>query len=388
MKISEHVHAIPIVDRETDLFESLWPLDDGVNYNSYVVTGSEGAAVIDTVHEAFFDEYVERLFEIVDPADIRYIIVNHMEPDHSSSLELLLNHAARAEVIISRTGANLFKIPGNVHPVSDGGVANLGDVSLQFHATPWTHWPETMITHVPEDRIVFTCDIFGAYGAYPELKASDWNEYLLEARRYYVTVLSKYAKFASAAIAKIQALNPEKIAPGHGIVYEGEKLKEILSLYRDWTAGHREGRALILYGSMYGSVHDAVSTLVDLLESAGVEVDALDLSREDWSYAMTFVLGADAIVVAYPAYDADIFPPVKYFLQTVLDKGLLEGKDIFAIEAHGWSPTEAKLRVLLGDRLKKFIPFSQKQPLAVETLEALAEEISNIIGDYDAGSSE
>ncbi len=379
MNISKHVYAVPVVDRETDLFESLWPLDDGVNYNSYVVVGDDGAAVVDTVHESFFDDYFEKLLEIVDPADIRYVVVNHMEPDHSSSLKLLLNHASRAEVVISQTGANLFKLPGRVRAVSEGDLVDLGGASLQFHMTPWTHWPETMVTHVPEDGVVFTCDLFGAYGAYPSLSAEDWNDYLLEFRRYYVTVLSKYARFVRSAAAKVRALNPTLIAPGHGIVYGGKQIPEILGLYDDWTSNHREGRILILYGSMYGSVHGRVLALVEALESRGLEVDALDLSREDWSYAMTFVLGADAVVVAYPAYDADVFPPVKYFLQTVVGKGLLDGKPIFAIEAHGWASTEAKLHSLLGERLKEFISFSSRQPLSLDVIEGLADRLASII---------
>lgn len=377
MKLSDHVHAVPIVDNETDLFESLWPLDEGVNYNSYVVVGSEGAAVIDTVHEAFSEEFLEKLGSIVDPEKIRYVVLNHMEPDHSSSVEVILQQAPNAKVVVSQTAAAMFRLPGDVFPVKEGDELSLGDVTLRFHSTPWVHWPETMITYVPEDGVLFTCDLFGAYGAYPNLQAKEWNEYLLEARRYYVTVLSKYAKFVKSAVAKVRSIGPEVIAPGHGIIYKADRLKEMLDLYDSWTSNHREDRVLILYGSMYGSVHDAVHVLVDFLEGEGVEVDALDLSREDWSYAMTFVLGAGAVVIAYPTYDADVFPPVKYFIQTVRDKGLLEGRPIYVIEAHGWSSSEAKARQLLeGLDIRGFYSFSQKQPISVSTLEELAEELA------------
>ena len=380
-RISDHVFAIPVVDNETDLFESLWPLDEGVNYNSYVVIGSEGAAIVDTVHENFFDEYLEALKEIVDLENVKYVVVNHVEPDHSSSLRLLLEHLQNAKVVISKTGATLFNLPGEVLPVEEGNEISLGDVTLRFLMTPWTHWPETMVTYVPEDGVVFTCDLFGAYGAYPNLGAEDQDGYLLEARRYYVTVLSKYAKFVNSATAKIRSLNPKILAPGHGIVYSGDSLVQILDLYSDWSSGHREGRALILYGSMYGSVYDKVHTLLHLLEAEGVEVDALDLSREDWSYAMTFVLGADVVVIAYPTYDADVFPPVKYFLQTVLDKGLLDGRALYVIEAHGWSSSEQKIRALLdGKDIRRVLSFSQKQPLKISDLENLAAEIAAILG--------
>ena len=381
VRLSDHVFAIPVVDNETDLFESLWPLDDGVNYNSYVVVGSEGAAIIDTVHESFFDVYLEKLGEVVDPESVEYVVVNHMEPDHSSSLPMLLEHLPNAKVIVSRTGASLFDLPGTVIPVDDGDEMSLGDVVLKFISTPWAHWPETMITYVLEDEVVFTCDLFGAYGAYPNLNAEDWDVYLLEARRYYVTVLSKYAKFVNSAVSKVKALKPKIVAPGHGIAYSGDSLVQILELYADWSSGHKEGRVLILYGSMYGSVYNAVDTLVQLLEAEGVEVDALDLSREDWSYALTFVLGADVIIIAYPTYDADVFPPVKYFIQTSMDKGLLDGKAIYVIEAHGWSSSEQKIRQLLnGVDVKKVLSFSQKNPLKIEALEDLAGEIISSLG--------
>lgn len=376
IRIAESIYAIPIVDNETDLFESLWPLDDGVNYNSYVVIGSEGAAIIDTVHESFFEQYLEELQSVVDLNNVKYIVINHMEPDHSSSLSLLLEHAPNAKIVISQIGATMFKLPGDVIQVKDGDEICLGNKTLKFISTPWTHWPETMVTYVPEDRVLFTCDLFGAYGAYSDLLVDDWDGYLLEARRYYVTVLSRYAKFVRSAVAKINALKPEVIAPGHGIVYSGDRLDQILNLYADWSSGHKEGRVLILYGSMYGSIYDRVHTLLHLLEAEGVEVDALDLSREDWSYAMTFVLGADVVVVAYPTYDADVFPPVKFFLRAVKDKGLLEGKKIFVIEAHGWSSSEQKIRQLLdGLEIATFLSFSQKQPLKIESLESLVEQI-------------
>jgi len=378
VKVSEHVFVVPVVDNETDLFESLWPLDDGVNYNAYVVVGSDGAAVIDTVHESFSSELIEQLSQIVSPERVKYIVVNHMEPDHSSSIEALLQWAPHAKILISQTGASLFSLPGDVVPVNDGDSVSLGDVTLKFIHTPWTHWPETMVTFVPEEQIAFTCDLFGAYGAYPDLSAEDWDSYLLEARRYYVTVLSKYARFVSAALGKIRALRPRIIAPGHGILYSGEQLDQILDLYADWS--QNRGRVLILYGSMYGSVYSKVDALVHLLEDMGVTVDVLDLSREDWSYAMTFVLGADAVVVAYPTYDADVFPPIRFFLETVKDKGLLSGKPIYVIEAHGWSSSEQKIRALLdGLDVRDVISFSAKQPLSLDAIDALAQKLADIV---------
>jgi flavorubredoxin len=380
VKLSEGIYAIPVVDEETDLFESLWPLDDGVNYNSYVVVGSEGAAVIDTVHVSKFSEFFDALGELVDPVDIKYVVVDHMEPDHASSLELLLNHAVRARSVISSTGARLFELPGKPLAVNDGDTLNLGDKTLHFIHTPWTHWPETMVTHVPEEDVVFTCDLFGAYGAYPRFEFKDWDEYLLEARRYYVTVLAKYARFVNSAVSKIRALNPKIIAPGHGVPYSGEQLEQMLDLYADWSSGHKEGRVLILYGSMYGTIHSKVDALVAALESKGVVVDALDLSREDWSYAMTFVLGADVIVVAYPTYESDVFPPVKYFLQTVGDKGLLAGKPVFVLSAYGWAPSDAKIRQLLETAdLKRILSFGGKKKLSLDDIEQLAEDIIQLL---------
>jgi len=361
MEISEHVFAVPVVDND-------------------VVVGSEGAAIIDTVHESFSDEFIEQLSKIVSPEQVRYVVVNHMEPDHSSSIEALLRWAPHAKILISQTGAKLFSLPGDVLPVKDSDTLSLGDVSLKFIHTPWTHWPETMVTFVPEDEVAFTCDLFGAYGAYPDLSTEDWDAYLLEARRYYVTVLSKYARFVSAALGKVRALQPKILAPGHGILYSGERLEQILDLYADWTRNRGEGRILVLYGSMYGSVYSKVDALVHALESMGVTVDALDLSREDWSYAMTFVLGADAVVVAYPTYDADVFPPVRFFLETVRDKGLLARKPIYVIEAHGWSSSEQKIRALLDSLdVREVISFSAKQPLTVDAIEDLAQKLAGSV---------
>ncbi|NPA76605.1 MAG: FprA family A-type flavoprotein [Candidatus Diapherotrites archaeon] len=384
VRLSDHVFAIPVVDRETDLFESLWPLDDGVNYNSYVVLGSDGAAIVDTVHESFFDEYLSALREVVDLESVKYVVINHMEPDHSSSLRDLLEYLPNARVVISKTGATLFNLPGDVLPVGDGDEVSLGDVTLRFIMTPWTHWPETMVTYVPQDGVAFTCDLFGAYGAYPDLKTDDWDGYLLEARRYYVTVLSKYSNFVNSATGKIRSLHPKILAPGHGVIYSGDSLNQILDLYDDWSSEHKEGRVLVLYGSMYGGVFSKVDALVAALEARGVVVDTLDMSREDWSYAMTFVLGADIVVVAYPTYDSHVFPPVRYFLETILDKGLLDGKPVFVLEAKAWSGAEQKIRAILGDRIVDYVSFSEKQPLGVDQIDAIAERIASYV--YSDGS--
>lgn len=376
VRIGERVYAIPVVDRETDLFESLWPVSDGVNYNSYVVVGSGGAAVIDTVHESFFDGYVEELRSVVNLEDVRYVVVNHMEPDHSSSLPLLLEHLPNAKVVISRTGATLFNIPGDVVPVGDGDSVSLGDRTLKFLNTPWIHWPETMVTFVPEEGILFSCDLFGAYGSYPDLVVDDWEEYIVEARRYYVTVLSKYSRFVGSALEKVRSLSPKVVAPAHGVTYSGEDLRRILDLYAEWSTNSGEGRVLILYGSMYGSVYERVRALYSLLESEGVDVDALDLSREDWSYAMSLVLGADVVVVAYPTYEGDVFPPVRFFLQLLREKNLLSGSRIFVVEAHGWQSSEKRaLELLKGLNVEEVVSFSQKQPLKMEDLERLVDKI-------------
>ena len=375
VQISRHVYGIPIVDNDLDLFESLWPVD-GVNYNAYVVVGSEGAAVIDTVHRRFYTDFLGELRSVVDPSDIKYIVSQHAEPDHASSIPFLLKDTG-AKLVVSKPGAAMHSWSVEPVAVGNGDKISLGDVELSFHLTPWVHWPETMVTLLDPDRVAFTCDLFGAYGPYPDLTPPDWPIYVSEARRYYATVLSKYARSVSAAVAKVRTLNPEIIAPGHGVYYTGDTLVDILDLYGAWTSGAQEDRVVILYASMYGKAANVAEMLSEILSSAGADVDAFDLAREDWSDVLSFLLGAKVAVIVYPVYESDVFPPVRFFLQMAADKGLLPD-NLFAVELYGWGSARQRFEAIVGS-VTRFLSYGPKNPPSLDDLEGLAADVLRLV---------
>lgn len=344
------VKWIRVNDMIKGRFESLWPIPDGITYNSYMIRGSGGYAVVDGSDERYAGDYLDALKEALEEdgggmGSIRYIVVNHLEPDHEATLPEMLERAPGARVVMSRAGPKIaesfYDVPRErVLAVEDGQGLELGGASLKFMFTPWLHWPETMITYYVEKGILFTTDAFGAYGSVRGGMfddEQDFKRYEEEARRYYINIISKYNRHVAKAVERISGLDIRIIAPSHGIAYRAH-VWDMLRDYASWSRPEVSGVS-IAYASMYGHVPKAVEALRAKLEEAGVKARALDVTTLHESYALTELYGSEVIVFAYPTYDASVFMPVANLLYAMAVKEFGRGRRAAIVNTYGWANT-------------------------------------------------
>ncbi len=345
-QIADGVFWIGVNDRVKDLFESLWPIPYGISYNAYVVLGSDGVAVIDGVDEHLTFEYLEKIREVVgDLGRVRYVVLNHLEPDHHASTPKLLSLAKNAKVVLTPTAARLigtlYRIPeGRVVEVRDGEKLDLGGRTLRFIHTPWLHWPETMMTYLEELGILFSCDAFGSYGALAEGLFDDEVDlelYLEEARRYFSNIVLKYSKNVLEALGKIEklGLRISMIAPSHGPIYR-RYVDRIVALYRDLSIPKRCAEVSVVYGSMYGRTESLVSWIAKKLEERGVDVRVIDATRVHPSYTLSEISNSGALLFVFPTYDASVFPPVKEVISYLQIKQAGRGRTAAVVNTYSW----------------------------------------------------
>ncbi|MCK5410178.1 MAG: MBL fold metallo-hydrolase, partial [Candidatus Heimdallarchaeota archaeon] len=263
-EITKDVCYIGVNDHETDLFEGLWPIPEGVSYNSYLVKGEEKVAIIDLVKILFVDEFLTNIEKKVSFDQIDYIVMNHIEPDHSGSLLRVLEKAPQATIICSKKAKGMlndfYKVTDNIVVVGEGDELDLGGRKLVFYMDPLVHWPETMLTYDTKDQILFSCDAFGSYKALDIGIFDDEvnpDEYYEETIRYFSNIVAKYVKYVQKAMAKLTDLPIKMIAPSHGIVWRANP-QRIIDLYVDLAARKAQPGVAIIYGSMYGNTKNVV----------------------------------------------------------------------------------------------------------------------------------
>jgi flavorubredoxin len=328
--IRERVQWLGAVDWDRRLFDALIPLPDGTSYNAYLVQGSEKTALLDSVDPTKADTLLAQL-ERVPRVD--YIVAHHAEQDHSGAIPAVLARYPEARVIATPKGKDMLidhlLIPEERFvAVEDGTTISLGDRTLQFVHTPWVHWPETMVTYLPEERILFTCDFFGSHLATSDLYVTDPGRVYEAAKRYYAEIMMPFRRIIQRNLAKLEGYEVDLIAPSHGPLYDRPSF--ILDAYRDWTSDVPRNVAVIPYVSTHGSTRAMVERLVGALVEAGVTVHQFDLAATDLGKlaialvdAATIVLGAPTIhvgphpAVAYAAYLANALRPKARFASIV-----------------------------------------------------------------------
>jgi flavorubredoxin len=313
-EISNNVFSVGAKDWTRRMFDALIPLPDGTSYNSYLVKGEKKIALIDTVNPGFEEELEAKINMISGLEKLDYLIMNHAEPDHSNAIRFILEKAPNALFITTEKGVSMARLyhelpEARIKIVADGDNLDLGGKTLHFIEAPWLHWPETMFTYLFEDKILFSCDFFGAHTA-QGVYDNDIEELIPFAKRYYGEIMMPFGKMGVKAFDKIKDLNIKIIAPSHGPIYTNPN--RIMNPYVKWTAGETENKALIVYVSMWGSTRDMVRTIAEILLKEGVDVKMYDLAVSDIGDIARELVDSRAIIIGAPTVLGGMHPLTLY----------------------------------------------------------------------------
>ena len=352
-KISDRIHYIGVNDDAKTLFEGLWPLPYGVSYNSYLVADSK-VALIDTVEHEFEGEFLDNIHEAVGDRPIDYLVVNHMEPDHSSLTAYILEKYPDLKIVANAKTVPMLKgyygtPEDRIHVVKEGDTLSLGSCTLSFHMIPMVHWPETMVTWLAEENTVFSGDAFGTFGMVnADVVDSEgtFESFRDEMMRYYSNIVGKYGTPVQTALKKLSGLEIKRICSTHGPVWE-KAIAEVVALYDKMSRYEVERGVVIAYGSMYGNTAAAAEALAEELRKLGVPVAVHDLAGNvnpglGLSGALRDVFKYDTIVAASPTYNNGIFPPVETFMKA-LQSRLIKGRRFYALGSYTWAGSSVNL---------------------------------------------
>ncbi|UCC38865.1 MAG: FprA family A-type flavoprotein [Candidatus Aminicenantes bacterium] len=346
VEIKPDVFWVGVNDRTTDLFEGIWPITkEGVSYNSYLID-DEKKAIIDLTKSIKGDEFLAQIDEVADISKIDYIIVNHMEPDHSGLLRTFRRIAPQATILGSAKTKDMlesfFSIKDNVQVVNDGDTLSLGKKTLKFFSTPFLHWPETIMTYEASHKILFACDAFGSYGAIRgsifDDECEHFDFYQKEALRYYVNIVANYSTRVLRAIEKLSGIPVEVIAPSHGLIWR-KNISLIVNLYKKWAeyaSGDTEPGITLIYGSMYGNTEVMMNAVAQGISRTGVPLEIFDGSRTHSSYILPSLWTKRGVIVGASTYEVSLFPPVAEVLNMAAQKHIKNKKAAF-FGSYGWS---------------------------------------------------
>ena len=353
MKIGNNIHSVGVNDEEKVLFEGLWPIPYGVSYNSYIID-DEKTALVDTVESGFEEEYLANIEAAIGDRHIDYLIVNHMEPDHSSLIAYMLERYPDLKIVANPKTVPMLKgyysvDEDKIHIVNDGDVLSLGASTLRFHMIPMVHWPETMVTYLEEEHTLFSGDAFGTFGSVAEniLDNEDtFGQYKDEMIRYYSNIVGKYGGPVQTALKKLAGLRIDRICSTHGPVWE-KCIPEVVALYDKMSRYEVERGVCIVYGSMYGNTAAAADALAMELEARGIPYAIHDLAGNNESGlgisgALRDVFKYDTVVAGSPTYNANIFPPVETFMKS-LSARMIKGRRFFAFGSYSWAAASIRL---------------------------------------------
>lgn len=344
MNISDKIKYIGVDDTTIDLFESQYAVPDGVSYNSYVILDDK-TAIMDTVDKRGMKDWENNLLNALDGRNADYVIIQHMEPDHAGSLARLIELFPEITVVgNAKTFVMINQFFENINiknslTVKEGDTLNLGSHTLTFVMAPMVHWPEVMVTYESSEKVLFSADGFGKFGALSLTENADWA---CEARRYYFNIVGKYGAPVQTLLKKASALDIKTICPLHGPVLS-DNLGYYLDLYNTWSSYQPESKGVfIAYASIHGNTAYAAEQFAEMLRNKGVDnVVITDLSRCDIAEAVEDAFRYDRMVLAAASYDAGVFPIMQDFLHHLQAKAF-QNRTVGLIENGSWAPTAAK----------------------------------------------
>lgn len=342
MEITNDIKYVGVNDHEIDLFEGQYIVENGMAYNSYVIL-DEKIAVMDTVDANFKEEWLKNLASALSGKTPDYLIVQHMEPDHSANIAAFMETYPSAKIVASAKAFTMIKqffgtdYPDRQMVVKEGDTLSLGKHELSFVAAPMVHWPEVIVTYDAHDKVLFSADGFGKFGALDV--EEDWA---CEARRYYIGIVGKYGAQVQTLLKKASALNIQTICPLHGPILT-ENLDYYLGLYNTWSSYAVETEGVVIaYTSVYGNTKKAAELLAETLESLGCPKVAIsDLARCDMAEAVEDAFRYGKLVLASPTYNGDVFPFMREFIHNLTERNY-QKRTVALIENGSWAPTAVK----------------------------------------------
>lgn len=344
MTLSDAVRYIGCDDHEIDLFESQYAVPNGVSYNSYLIL-DEKTAIMDTVDRRATEEWFANLERELGGRVPDYLIVSHMEPDHAYNIQRVCEQYPQMQVVASAKAFAMMPqfftidLTGRKLPVKEGDTLCLGAHTLTFVMAPMVHWPEVMVEYESSEKILFSADGFGKFGALDYDDPEGWD---CEARRYYINIVGKYGPSVQALLKKAAKLDIQTICPLHGPVLTGD-LSHYLQQYDTWSSYRPEDEGVTLaYASIHGNTADAAKKLAELLTARGAKVSLFDLARDDMAEAIEDAFRYDKLVLACPTYDAALFPCMEDFLYHLKIKNY-QNRTIGIMENGSWAPMAGKL---------------------------------------------
>ncbi|MEG2820332.1 MAG: FprA family A-type flavoprotein [Muribaculaceae bacterium] len=344
-EISHNIFYVGVNDRTSSCFEGLWALPLGVSYNSYIIKGSDKIALIDTVHVSQSIKFINNITNIIGNASIDYLIINHMEPDHSGSIQIIKDRFPNIKIIGNNKTADMIKgfygITDNVVEIKDRETIDLGAGKiLDFIMTPMIHWPETMMTYERSSASLFSGDAFGCFGALNGGIVDDEMDiepFIPEMYRYYSNIVAKYSNFVQKALAKIKDIKLDYICSTHGPVWHGH-LNRIMDIYDTLSKNIGENGVVIAYGSMYGNTEEVVDVIARQLAEEGIKtIKIYNLSNGTLSHILSDICRYKGVIVGGPTYSNGVFPPLESLLFAMQTREL-KNKLFATFGSYTWAP--------------------------------------------------
>lgn len=388
-EITKDVHYVGVNDRTTERFESLWPLPYGVSYNSYIVKGSEKTALIDTVEIGSIRDFFHSIGSQIGSDKIDYVVINHMEPDHSGGINAILEAYPEAKLVGNRQTIGMVK--GYYHisderflEITDGSELELGGKTLKFILTPMVHWPETMMTYIKEDKVLFSGDAFGTFGALnggvtdSEMETG-WYE--PEMYRYYSNIVAKYGRFVQKALEKTSCLEIDYICSTHGPIWH-EKIKEVVGLYDSLSKYESQPGVSIIYGSMYGNTTEVAEAIGRELAALGVRnIKIHNAAKSNMSDMISDAFRYEGLIVGAPTYNTKIFPLVESFMAAIEARDI-KNKVFATFGSFTWASGAYKnlMDYAAKCKLEVVASLEMKQTADLGVYKAAAELASKVVG--------
>ena len=385
-EISRNIHYVGVNDRTKHLFEGLWPLPLGVSYKSYLIV-DKSVVLIDTVDHCYTDLFFEKIKNILGERPIDYLVVNHMEPDHSASINDLCRVYPDIKIIGNSKTIGMIEgfygIFDKFHEVKDGDRLPLGEKVLTFYMTPMVHWPETMMTYCEDDKILFSGDAFGCFGTldggiidYQMNTEKYWDEMF----RYYSNIVGKYGAPVQKALAKLSGIDIQIICSTHGPIWK-EEIQKVISIYNKLSLYEGEEGVVIAYGSMYGNTEKMAEVIARELAAQGIKNIVMhNVSKSDMSYILRDIFKYKGLIIGSPTYTNELFPNIES-LVSKLESRDMKNRVFGYFGSFSWAGAAVKRLSSFAERMKWDVtgnPVEMKQGITSEKI-AQCQELAKAI---------